>query len=248
MPGVLPMVAVLARRGLRRVVVAAAAVDEARLVDGIEVVGVETLLDAVEVVRTRRARRFAPPPRRIELVEAAGTRRWRGPDRRCRVGRHRRRSGPVRGARPDRGAARAGDRAGRWSRPAADRAARIGQDAPGADDPRAAAAARRCRSPGGDRRRVGRRRGSDRRAPATAAVPVAASHDLVRRRWSAADRTCRRARSPAPTRASCSWTSCPSSGATSWRRSASRWRRAGSRSRASDGRRSSRPGSSSSRR
>ena len=47
-PGVLPMVAVLSRRGLRRVVVAAAAVDEARLVDGIEVVGVETLLDAVD--------------------------------------------------------------------------------------------------------------------------------------------------------------------------------------------------------
>ena len=43
MPGVLPMVAALARRGLRRVVVAAAAVDEARLVDGIEVIGVETL-------------------------------------------------------------------------------------------------------------------------------------------------------------------------------------------------------------
>jgi magnesium chelatase family protein len=72
-PGVLPMVAVLSRRGLRRVVVAAAAVEEARLVDGIEVVGVETLLDAVDVVRTRRARRFTPTPRRIELVEVAGT-------------------------------------------------------------------------------------------------------------------------------------------------------------------------------
>lgn len=71
-PGVLPMVAVLARRGLRRVVVAAAAVDEARLVEGIEVVGVETLIDAVAVVRTRRARRIATAPRRIELVEAVG--------------------------------------------------------------------------------------------------------------------------------------------------------------------------------
>jgi magnesium chelatase family protein len=72
-PGVLPMVAVLARRGLRRVVVAAAAVDEARLVDGIEVVGVETLIDAATVVRTRRARRSAPPPARIELVAAHGS-------------------------------------------------------------------------------------------------------------------------------------------------------------------------------
>ena len=180
-PGVLPMVAVLSRRGLRRVVVAAAAVDEARLVDGIEVVGVETLLDAVAVVRTRRARRVTAPPRRIELVEAAGTAGGDGPDCRCRLVRPRRRPGPVRGARPGRGAARARDRAGRWSRPAAHRAARVGQDAPGADDPRASAAARRCRSPGGDRGRVGRRRGSDRRAQATAAVPVAASHHLVRR-------------------------------------------------------------------
>ncbi len=70
-PGVLPMVAVLARRGLRRVVVAAAAVDEARLIEGIEVIGVETLADAVAVVRTRRTRRIATAPRRIELVEAS---------------------------------------------------------------------------------------------------------------------------------------------------------------------------------
>ena len=69
-PGVLPMVAALARRGLRRVVVAA--VDEARLVDGMDVVGVETLLEAVGIVRARKGRRAAPPPRRIELVDAAG--------------------------------------------------------------------------------------------------------------------------------------------------------------------------------
>ena len=75
-PGVLPMVAVLARRGLRRVVVASAAVDEARLVDGMEVVGVETLLEAVGIVRARRARRTAAAPPRIELVDAAG--RWPG--------------------------------------------------------------------------------------------------------------------------------------------------------------------------
>ncbi len=71
-PGVLPMVAVLARRGLRRVVVAAAATDEARLVEGVEVIGVETLSDAVAVIRTRRARRRPAAPRRIELVEAGG--------------------------------------------------------------------------------------------------------------------------------------------------------------------------------
>ena len=88
-PGVLPMVAVLARRGLRRVVVAAAATDEARLVDGVEVIGVETLSDAVAVIRTKRARRTAVAPRRIELVEAAARStgdvsggdgvRWAGP-------------------------------------------------------------------------------------------------------------------------------------------------------------------------
>jgi magnesium chelatase family protein len=71
-PGVLPMVAVLARRGLRKVVVAAAATDEARLVDGVEVIGVETLSEAVAIIRTRRARRTPPAPRRIELVDAAG--------------------------------------------------------------------------------------------------------------------------------------------------------------------------------
>jgi magnesium chelatase family protein len=68
-PGVLPMVAVLARRGLRHVVVASAAVDEARLVDGIEVTGVETLSDAVAVVRSRRTRRVTTSPPRIELVD-----------------------------------------------------------------------------------------------------------------------------------------------------------------------------------
>ena len=37
-PGLLPMVAALARRGLRRVIVPAEGVDEARLVDGLEIV------------------------------------------------------------------------------------------------------------------------------------------------------------------------------------------------------------------
>jgi magnesium chelatase family protein len=71
-PGVLPMVAALARRGLRRVVVAAAAVDEARLVDGIEVAGVETLDAAVEIIRARRGHRTVTAPSRIELVDPGG--------------------------------------------------------------------------------------------------------------------------------------------------------------------------------
>ena len=54
MPGILPMVAA-ARRGIRRVVVAAAAVDEARLVGGDRVVGVATLAEAASTVRGRRA-------------------------------------------------------------------------------------------------------------------------------------------------------------------------------------------------
>ena len=180
-PGVLPMVAVLSRRGLRRVVVAAAAVDEARLVDGIDVVGVETLLDAVAVVRTRRARRVASAAATDRVGRDGRDGRYRPGCCRCRLARPRHRSGPVRGARPGRGAARARDRAGRRSRPAAHRAARIGQDAPRSDDPRASAATRRCRSPGRDRGRVCSRRGSDRRAQTAPAVPIASSHHLVRR-------------------------------------------------------------------
>lgn len=68
-PGVLPMVAALARRGIRKVVLAAPAVAEARLVDGIEVVGVERLADAIELIRARRSRRATTSPARIELVE-----------------------------------------------------------------------------------------------------------------------------------------------------------------------------------
>ena len=71
-PGILPMVAALSRRGLRRVIVAAAAVDEARLVDGVDVVGVETLSEAVDSVRARRHHRITPAPLRIELVERPG--------------------------------------------------------------------------------------------------------------------------------------------------------------------------------
>src|SRR5262249_11148582 len=68
-PGVLPMVSVLAGRGLRRAGVAPAAVDEARLVDGIEVIGVEALVDAVRIVRAGRRGRVVAAPPRIELVD-----------------------------------------------------------------------------------------------------------------------------------------------------------------------------------
>ncbi len=70
-PGVLPMVAVLARRGVRRVIVARPAVDEARLVDGMEVIGVETLAEAVSVIRAGRRGRTMAIPRRVELTHDA---------------------------------------------------------------------------------------------------------------------------------------------------------------------------------
>jgi magnesium chelatase family protein len=67
-PGVLPMVAVLARRGVRVVVVSGAAAEEARLVGGIEVLPVETLTEAVAAVRAPRSRKRVVAPARIALV------------------------------------------------------------------------------------------------------------------------------------------------------------------------------------
>ena len=204
-PGVLPMVAVLARRGLRRVVVANAAVEEARLIAGLDVVGVDTLAEAVEVVRSSgRRRRIAVAPPRIELVGRTG----------CACARGRRGLRPAgsrhpRGARPGPCATRPGDRAGRRPRPAARRPARVGQDAPGADDPGIAATAGRRRGARGDSRRVGRRRrarsassgGGHRSEPLTTRSPTPA--------WSAEGRTCRpgevtlgRPGGPVPRRAS----------------------------------------------
>jgi magnesium chelatase family protein len=66
-PGLLPMAAALARRGVRRVVVPAGALDEARLAEGIETIGVTTLLDAVEIVRRRAGRRPLRVPPRVDL-------------------------------------------------------------------------------------------------------------------------------------------------------------------------------------
>lgn len=55
-PGILPMVAALVRRGVARVVVALDAVDEARLAGEIEVLGVRSLADAAAILAARRPR------------------------------------------------------------------------------------------------------------------------------------------------------------------------------------------------
>ncbi len=73
-PGILPMVLGLARRGVSRVIVPGAAYDEARLAPGIEPVPVDTLADAADVLRSPRSRRASPRTApRIELAEP-GTR------------------------------------------------------------------------------------------------------------------------------------------------------------------------------
>lgn len=71
-PGVLPMVAAMARRSLRRVVVPESAVDEARLIDGVEVVGVATLAEAASIIRGgRRTRRTAVAMPRVTIATPA---------------------------------------------------------------------------------------------------------------------------------------------------------------------------------
>jgi magnesium chelatase family protein len=59
-PGVLPMVAALARRGVRRVIVPADALSEARLVGGIEAIGAASLGEAILVLRSASSRRRLP--------------------------------------------------------------------------------------------------------------------------------------------------------------------------------------------
>ena len=66
-PGILPMVHALARRGFRRVVVPAAAWSEACLVERVELAGAESIGDVVARVRSRRSRRVAVSRPRIEL-------------------------------------------------------------------------------------------------------------------------------------------------------------------------------------
>ena len=69
-PGLLPMVAALARRGVRRVIVPADGADEARLVDGLDVVPAATLVEAVDELRSRRRARPAQPAR-VELAQTS---------------------------------------------------------------------------------------------------------------------------------------------------------------------------------
>ncbi len=70
-PGLLPMVAALARRGVRRVIVPAGGEDEARLVAGLEIVPAERLGDAVGALRSR-PRAGPTQPARVELAPPAG--------------------------------------------------------------------------------------------------------------------------------------------------------------------------------
>ena len=71
-PGLLPMVAALARRGVRRVIVAADGADEARLVGGLEVVAASTVAEAVDALRSKR-RAGPTPPARVELAPGGVT-------------------------------------------------------------------------------------------------------------------------------------------------------------------------------
>ena len=113
-PGILPMVAALARGRVRRVVVAASAVDEARLVDGVEVIAVATLAEASVAVRGRRSRRALVAMPRVTISDTTAA-VDAPPDQRCRS-RHPGRSGPGGGPRPARSAAGTGDRPGRRPR------------------------------------------------------------------------------------------------------------------------------------
>lgn len=72
-PGILPMVAALTRQRVRRVIVAASAVDEARLVGGVEVVAVATLAEASVAVRGRRSRRALVAMPRVTISDTTAT-------------------------------------------------------------------------------------------------------------------------------------------------------------------------------
>ena len=66
-PGLLPMVAALARRGVRRVIVPEDGADEARLVDGLEIVPAANVAEAVAALRSK-VRVGPTPPARVELA------------------------------------------------------------------------------------------------------------------------------------------------------------------------------------
>lgn len=82
-PGILPMVAAIATRRVTRVIVATAAVEEARLVAGVDVLGVATLAEAAELVRGRRPRRAPVAMPRVTIsgpgASVEGTRPDAGP-------------------------------------------------------------------------------------------------------------------------------------------------------------------------
>jgi magnesium chelatase family protein len=74
MPGLLPMVAALARRRVKRVVVPLDGLTEARLADGIDVVGAATLAEAAALLRENRRCKTRTLPARVELAaESADT-------------------------------------------------------------------------------------------------------------------------------------------------------------------------------
>src|SRR5918994_411435 len=70
-PGILPMVAAIAGRHVPRVVVAPSAVEEGRLVEGIEVLGAASLAEAAELVRGRRPRRAPIAMPRVTITGTA---------------------------------------------------------------------------------------------------------------------------------------------------------------------------------
>jgi magnesium chelatase family protein len=72
MPGLLPMVAALARARVRRVVVPLAGFLEARLADGIEVVPAATLSEAAMLLRETRRCKVRTVPARLELASELG--------------------------------------------------------------------------------------------------------------------------------------------------------------------------------
>ncbi len=71
-PGILPMASALRSSGVRRIVVAAAAVEEARLVEGLEVFGVEVLRDVVGFVIAGSRQRLPPSPSSVRSAAIDG--------------------------------------------------------------------------------------------------------------------------------------------------------------------------------
>jgi len=72
-PGLLPMVAALVRRGVRRIIVPEDGVAEARLAATDQLIGVADLAAAVDALRTRRSRPRSSAPSRVELGGGAET-------------------------------------------------------------------------------------------------------------------------------------------------------------------------------